>query len=172
MASNVSVFTQIWRAVGPVACAGSAGSLCAAEPRHLAVERWAGRYLSSLHPPSVLWLRHRFHASDWLTLPCFLCLQWLERLFSGVSAGRRQASAGEPAAASRPVGEAWITSVTWESEKEAFPVFFLMVFLYITLRFSPNFLLFRLPLEWDCQSDVCLSPKLPWKHSSLSLAAF
>lgn len=51
------------------------------------------------------------------------------------------------------------------------PSLFLMVFFYITLRFSPNFLLFRLLLEWACQSDVCLSPNLPRKPSSLSLAA-
>lgn len=63
MASDVSGFTLIWGVVGPVACAGGVGSLCA-EPRHLAVERGAGRYLSLLHPPSVLWLRHHFHASD------------------------------------------------------------------------------------------------------------
>lgn len=65
-------------------------------------------------------------ASDWLTLPCFLSLQWLKQLFSGLSAVCLHTSAGEPRAAaslllgSSHVCETWIRSVTWESENEAF----------------------------------------------------
>lgn len=51
-------------------------------------------------------------ASDWLTLPCFLSLQWLKRLFSGLSAVCPHTSAGEPrAAASLQLGSSRLWSV-------------------------------------------------------------
>lgn len=104
-------------------------------------------------------------ASDWLTLPCFLSLQWLKRVFSGLSAVCLHTSAGEPrAAASNSAHHTFVklgSDLSPESLRKRRSKVYFTLFCYITLRFSPNFLPFVLPLKGIVNQMCVWAPSFP-----------